>query len=555
MLTHIHIRDFAIIEVLDLELHPGMTALTGETGAGKSILLDAIGLVLGDKADSNTVRHGTDKAEITLSVDITQTPSARVWLEAQGMEGTDDTCILRRVISAQGKSRAWINGSPANLTQLRELGEQLVDIHGQHEHQSLMKKDAQRQMLDAFADNDKLLEHTRQAWQAWKKLHERVNLLASQNQQHQERVDLLRFQAQELEALAMQTGEIEQLDEELNRLGNAEQLRTTAAQSYHQLYDSEPSLYSTLGRLLHDIEQQARLDKQLEPSLELLTSAQIQVQEAANLLRDYAESLDVDPARLQWVESRIADIRSLARKYRSDPHELPTRLQAIQTELEQLGGDDYDLEALEVQLQETRKTYRTQADALNKARNKAAQQLSTGVTQAMQQLGMQGGQFVIQVTQDTNAHFQATGMDSIEFTVSANPGQPLKSLMKVASGGELSRISLAIQMIAAQKVTLPALIFDEVDTGIGGGIAEVVGKQLRALGTNRQVLCVTHLPQVASQAHQHYKVTKLKGKEHTSTGIEHLQSSQRVEEIARMIGGMEITPATRALAEEMLGGH
>lgn len=553
MLTHIHIRDFAIIDALELELHPGMTALTGETGAGKSILLDAIGLVLGDKADSSTVRHGADKAEITLSVDITQTPSARVWLDAQGMEGADDTCILRRIISAQGKSRAWINGSPANLTQLRELGEQLVDIHGQHEHQSLMKKDAQRDMLDAFADNDVLLTTTREAWKHWKKLHERITLLSSQNQQHQERIDLLRFQAQELETLALQANEPAQLDEELNRLANAEQLRATAAQGYDELYDSEPSLYSALGRLIHDIALQARVDAQLEPPLELLTSAQIQIQEAAAQLRDYAEGLDIDPARLQWVENRIADIRNLARKYRTEPQELPARLLTIQTELEQLGGGDYDLDALEQQVQTAANTYRQHATALSQARQHAAQQLSAGVTQAMQQLGMQGGKFAIQVMQDSGAHFQALGMDSIDFTVSANPGQPLKPLLKVASGGELSRISLAIQMIAAQKVTLPALIFDEVDTGIGGGIAEVVGKQLRALGTNRQVLCVTHLPQVASQAHQHYKVTKVKGKQHTSTGINHLTRAERVEEIARMIGGVEITPATRTLAEEMLG--
>lgn len=553
MLTHIHIRDFAIIDALELELHPGMTALTGETGAGKSILLDAIGLVLGDKADSSTVRHGADKAEITLSVDITQTPSARVWLEAQGREGADDTCILRRIISAQGKSRAWINGSPANLTQLRELGEQLVDIHGQHEHQSLMKKDAQHDMLDAFADNDALLASTREAWKHWKKLHERITLLSSQNQQHQERIDLLRFQAQELETLALQANEPAQLDEELNRLANAEQLRATAAQGYDELYDSEPSLYSALGRLIHDIALQARVDAQLEPPLELLTSAQIQIQEAAAQLRDYAEGLDIDPARLQWVENRIADIRNLARKYRTEPQELPARLLTIQTELEQLGGGDYDLDALEQQVQTAANTYRQHATALSQARQHAAQQLSAGVTQAMQQLGMQGGKFAIQVMQDSGAHFQALGMDSIDFTVSANPGQPLKPLLKVASGGELSRISLAIQMIAAQKVTLPALIFDEVDTGIGGGIAEVVGKQLRALGTNRQVLCVTHLPQVASQAHQHYKVTKVKGKQHTSTGINHLTRAERVEEIARMIGGVEITPATRTLAEEMLG--
>lgn len=553
MLTHIHIRDFAIIETLDLELHAGMTALTGETGAGKSILLDAIGLVLGDKADSNTVRHGADKADLTLSVDITQTPFARDWLETQGMEHEDDTCILRRVITAQGKSRAWINGSPANLTQLRELGEQLVDIHGQHEHQSLMKKDAQRHLLDGFAGNDNLLEHTRNAWQAWKKLHERVTALSQQNQQHQERVELLRFQAHELEALALQADEPEQLDEELNRLANAEQLRATAEQGYAQLYDNEPSLYAILGRLMHDLAQQAQLDNRLEPPLELLTSAQIQVQEASVQLRDYAESLDIDPARLQAVENRIADIRSFARKYRTDPRLLPEKLLSIQTELAQLSGDDYDLETLEKQCQAAADHYRKQASNLSKARIKAAQQLSAGVTKAMQQLGMQGGQFTITVNSETQTAFQASGMDSIEFTVSANPGQPLKSLMKVASGGELSRISLAIQMIAAQKVTLPALIFDEVDTGIGGGIAEVVGKQLRALGTNRQVLCVTHLPQVASQAHQHYKVTKIKGKQHTSTGIEQLSHALRIEEIARMIGGVEITPATRALAEEMLG--
>ncbi|MBU0653672.1 MAG: DNA repair protein RecN [Gammaproteobacteria bacterium] len=553
MLTNIHIRDFAIIEELDLELHPGMTALTGETGAGKSILLDAIGLVLGDKADSSTVRHGAGKAEITLSVDITQTPSARVWLEEQGMEGDDETCILRRVMSAQGKSRAWINGSPANLTQLRELGEQLVDIHGQHEHQSLMKKDAQRDMLDTFASNDSLLAKTREAWKNWKKLHERVAALSSQNRQHQERVDLLRFQSQEISALALQAGEPDRLDEELNRLANAEQLRATAAQGYDQLYDNEPSLYSILGRLIHDLAAQTSIDARLQTPFELLTSAQIQVKEAAVELRDYAESIDLDPERLQWVENRIADIRSLARKYRVEPHELPERLEQIDAELAQLGGDDYDLEALEKQLQEAATSYRQQAGKLSTARSQAARQLSAGVSKAMQQLGMQGGKFEISVTQDPDASFQAMGLDTIEFSVSANPGQPLKPLVKVASGGELSRISLAIQMIAAQKVTLPALIFDEVDTGIGGGIAEVVGKQLRALGTNRQVLCVTHLPQVASQAHQHYKVTKIKGKEHTSTGINHLTQAQRVEEIARMIGGVEITPATRTLAEEMLG--
>lgn len=553
MLTHIHIRDFAIIDTLELELYSGMTALTGETGAGKSILLDAIGLVLGDKADSSSVRHGADKADITLSVDVSHTPSARAWLVENSMEGDADTCLLRRVITAQGKSRAWINGSPANLGQLRELGEQLVDIHGQHEHQSLMKKDAQRALLDAFAANEGLLATTRQAWQRWKTLHERVTALSTQNQHYQERLDLLRFQAQELEALALQADEVAQLDVELQRLANAEQLRTVAAHGYEQLYEAEPSLYSLLGRLLYDLEQQMRVDTRLAPAHELLSSAHIHIQEAASLLRAYAESLELDPERLHWVENRIADIRNLARKYRCEAHALPARLASIQQELAQLSGEDYDLDALNQQLAAAAATYQQHAQALSQARQHAAQQLSAGVTQAMQQLGMQGGKFVIAVTPNPDSHFQALGWDNIEFLVSANPGQPLKPLVKVASGGELSRISLAIQMIAAQKVTLPALIFDEVDTGIGGGIAEVVGKQLRALGENRQVLCVTHLPQVASQAHHHYKVSKHKGTQHTRTGITYLQHEQRIEEIARMIGGMDITPATRALAMEMLG--
>ncbi len=552
MLTYIQIRDFAIIDALEVELHSGMTALTGETGAGKSILLDAIGLVLGDKADSQTVRHGADKAEITLSVDISQLPNAQAWLVQRDLAQDEETCILRRVITAQGKSRAWINGSPTNLSQLRELGEQLVDIHGQHEHQSLMKKEAQRQLLDDYAGNEALLTATRQAWQQWKKLAERVNLLATQSQQYQERVDLLRFQAQELQELALQIDEPAQLDEELSRLANAEQLRHTATQGYHQLYEAEPSIYSTLGRLIYDLEPQLRLDKQLEPVLELLNNAYIHTQEAALHLRDYADGIESDPERLAWVESRIADIRSLARKYRTDPHLLGEKLSTIQTELAQLSSTDYDLETLEKQLQATTDNYKQHALQLHATRLNAAKQLSQGVTQAMQQLGMQGGQFEISITHDPEGSYQAYGLDNIEFLVSANPGQPLKPLIKVASGGELSRISLAIQMMAAQKVTLPALIFDEVDSGIGGGTAEVVGKQLRTLGLKRQVLCVTHLPQVASQADHHYKVTKVKQADLTTTNITILPYTQRIEEIARMIGGTEITPATRRLAEEML---
>ncbi|WP_298608672.1 DNA repair protein RecN [uncultured Thiothrix sp.] len=552
MLTYIHIRDFAIITDLELELHAGMTALTGETGAGKSILLDAIGLVLGDKADTGSVRYGAEKADITLSVDISTTPHAKEWLAEHDLLTDEDTCILRRVVTNTGKSRAWINGSSTTLTALRELGEQLVDIHGQHEHQSLMKRDMQRGMVDAYAANEALLKQTQDAYKQWKNLNERYLQLTTQSAQIQERLDLLSFQVQELTELALEQGEITQLDEELNRLGHAEQLQATAEQGYQQLYENERSLYSSLSQLSQELSRQARVDEALTAPLELVSSAQIQIQEAAWILRDYAQNVDLDPSRLSTVEARIAEIRNMARKYRLEAELLPEHLTRLQTELASLVSDDYDLDTLKAKLEAAEQDYQVAAKTLSKARTQAADQLSSGVSTAMQTLGMQGGQFQIQVSPNEDDLPHAYGMDQIEFLVSANPGQPLKPLTKVASGGELSRISLAIQMIAAQKMTLPALIFDEVDTGIGGGIAEVVGTQLRSLGTNRQVLCVTHLPQVASQAHQHYQVTKVKTADSTSTGIIYLQATERVEEIARMIGGTEITTATRALASEML---
>ena len=552
MLTYIHIRDFAIITDLELELQAGMTALTGETGAGKSILLDAIGLVLGDKADAGSVRHSAEKADITLSVDINHTPQAKQWLEEQDLLADHETCILRRVVTNTGKSRAWINGSPTTLTALRELGEQLVDIHGQHEHQSLMKRDMQRGLVDAYAGNENLLRPTQEAYKNWKSFNERYQALTTQSSQYQERVDLLSFQVQELSELALSKGEITQLDEELNRLGHAEQLQATAEQGYLQLYESERSLYSSLSQLSQELSRQARVDEALNAPLELVNSAQIQLQEAAWSLRDYAQALDLDPARLSEVEARIAEIRNMARKYRMEAELLPEHLVRLQAELANLASDDYDLDTLKTKLESAENSYRKTAQALSKKRSQAADQLSSGVSAAMQDLGMQGGQFQIQIAAVEDKIPHAFGNDQIEFLVSANPGQPLKPLTKVASGGELSRISLAIQMIAAQKMTLPALIFDEVDTGIGGGIAEVVGTQLRSLGTNRQVLCVTHLPQVASQAHHHYKVTKIKTADNTQTGIVYLTQGERVEEIARMMGGTELTAATRALATEML---
>lgn len=552
MLSHIFLRDFAIIETLDLEFDQGMTALTGETGAGKSILVDAIGLVLGDRADSGVVRHGAEKTEITLAIDISDTPTALKWLQEQELDQADD-CILRRVITSSGKSRAWINGSPANLTMLRQLGEQVVDIHGQHEHQSLMKKEAQRQMLDDYGNHAKLLKTLNEDYKKWKVLNDKLDTLQNQNSDHQAQIDLLSFQTQELEALELVENEYEQLDEEHGRLSNAGQLLSTASQGVEQLYDAEQqSVYSIISHLITDLTELKSLDSNLEEPLALLTEAQIQVEEASSILRHYQESLELDPQRLDYVESRIATLHQIARKHNVMPAELLGKFQDLSARLASLSGDDYDLDALKEKLEMSQQAYVKQAEKLHTARKKAAKQLSKGVSQAMQQLGMDGGVFEIQCAFDTDNKFTAHGLDDVEFQVSANPGQPLKSLVKVASGGELSRISLAIQMIAAQKVTLPALIFDEVDTGIGGGTAEVVGQQLRKLGNSRQVLCVTHLPQVASQAHQHYKVTKIKGETSTSTGMLTLEDDARIEEISRMMGGIEITDSTRALAREML---
>jgi len=550
MLSHIHLKNFAIIESLDLELKSGMTALTGETGAGKSILVDAIGLVLGDRADSGVVRHGSDKAEITLTINIEQSPAAQKWLEEQELD-EDEQCILRRIISSAGKSRAWINGSPCNLTMLRQLGEQLVDIHGQHEHQSLMKKDMQRQMLDDYADHQVLLDKTAKAYTDWKLLNNKLEMLSNQNSDHQAKLDLLRFQTQELDELQLGENEALELDIENARLANAGQLIDLTSSSVMQLYDNdEHSIYADISEILLKLEEASQLDLALKEPLEMLQNAQIQIQEASDSLRSYQEAVELDPERLDWVNNRLSTLHDLSRKHQTSPELLFAKWQSLHQALNELDSDEYDLDALQVKLEASQLNYQKIATQLTKSRQKAALKLSKGVSSAMAELGMEGGVFIIDIA--VNKSFSAQGQDNIEFQVSANPGQPPKALIKVASGGELSRISLAIQMIAAQRLTLPALIFDEVDSGIGGGIAEVVGRQLRALGDKRQVLCVTHLPQVASQAHNHYKVTKIKGKKTTSTGMLVLNETQRIEEIARMMGGIEITDSTLNLAKEML---
>jgi len=552
MLTHIHIRDFAIVQELELALGAGMTVLTGETGAGKSILVDALGLALGDRGDSSVIRHGAERAEISVSFDVEKIPAARRWLEEQELDA-DGECHLRRTINRDGRSKGFINGRPQPLQSLRELGELLVDIHGQHEHQSLLRRDAQRQLLDDYAGHDDLITAVEQHFRRWKELNRELEELRRAADERQAQLDLLRYQVQELEALGLEPDEVAELEAEHSRLANAERLLDACRNAMVTLYeDEELSVDNLLSRALSDLDTLRHIDPRLAAACELLESTRIQVREGVEELRRYSDHVEVDPARLQWVEQRIATIHDLSRKHRVAPEELHPLLEQLQKKLAGLEQADMRFEELEREVATAAQDYREQAQRLSESRARAAKKLSQGVTSLMQQLGMPGGRYQIVLEPADPAQFSASGMDRIEFLVSANPGHPLRPLNKVASGGELSRISLAIQVMTARSGRIPTLVFDEVDVGIGGGVAETVGRQLHTLAASRQVLCVTHLPQVAAQAHHHLQVSKRAAQNTTHTGIRGLTPDERVQEIARMLGGIEITEQTVAHAREMM---
>ncbi len=553
MLTSLHIRDFAIIDALDVELAAGMTTLTGETGAGKSILLDALGLLLGDRADADAIRHGAERAEIGATFDVRELAAVRDWLHAQSLD-RDDECQLRRVLAAGGRSRAFVNGSPVPLQSLRELGGLLVDIHGQHEHQSLMHRAAQRELLDRHGGYAEQIAGVAGVHRQWQETLARIEALLGKEQNRESKLEFLRFQAAELDELDVREGEVEALHDELKRLSNAGQLIDTSQRCLDALYDAEEfTAQQRISRARQDIEALARLDGSLAPVGEALDNALIQIEDAVERLRDYHARLEQDPERLNQVELRLDRLHGVARKHRVETETLPALAERLHRELEELEQADTLLAGLEAERDRLLNTYRVQAGQLGKARTTTAAQLSGAVTEAMQTLGMTGGRLSIEVQHQPDAPPAPNGADQIEFLVSANPGQPLKPLTKVASGGELSRISLAIQVIAARAVSIPTLIFDEVDSGVGGAVAETVGVQLHQLGRERQVLCVTHLPQVAAQADHHLQVTKLTGAESTRTRVRELGEQERVEEVARMLGGRTITESTRAHAREMLG--
>jgi len=551
VLTHIHIRDFAIVDELELELGPAMWALTGETGAGKSILVDALGLALGDRGDSSLVRGGAERAEISVGFDLGDAEDARRWLEEQDL-GTDDECYLRRVLGSDGRSRGYINNRPVPMQSLRELGEMLVDIHGQHEHQSLLRRDTQRRLLDDFAGNAERLARLQDIHQEWKTQSERLENLRAAATDRAERLDLLRFQVDELEQLNLNTEELAGIGEEHSRLAHAGQLLETCERAVAGLYEAEDgAVHDQLSHIHAELEPLCDIDPQLATARELLGNALVQVGEAVDELRHYTDRLDLDPQRLQWLEQRLASIHDLARKHRVDDMELPGLAERLRTELDELDHADEHLATLEESIGQLRARYDQAADELSEKRRGAAETLNQRVDAIVQQLGMAGAGFRIAVTA-TGGRPSPSGVDTVEFLVSTNPGQAFQPLAKIASGGELSRFSLAIQVVLAHNTRIPTLIYDEVDTGIGGAVAEVVGRQLRALGEVRQVLCVTHLPQVAAQAHQQLRVSKALAKGTVRTHIEALDQGARVEEIARMLGGVEISAQTRAHAGEMI---
>ncbi|HEY1026636.1 MAG TPA: DNA repair protein RecN [Pseudomonas sp.] len=552
MLVHLSIHNYAIVDHLDLELDSGMSAISGETGAGKSIMLDALGLCLGDRADSGVVRPGADKADLLASFDLKEIPEARTWLAERDLD-SDGPCILRRVITAEGRSRGYINGTPCPQSDLKALGELLIDIHSQHEHQSLLKTDTHRRLLDEYAGSQELARQVQLAAQRWKQTRNELERISSIGDEQRARHQLLSYQLEELENLALGENELEQLEQEHKALSNAEALLGACRQVLDLCSESDAgNVLSALTSSLNRLGSFGSQGGALGEASNLLASAQIQVEEAVGELNRFLDHFDADPERQQYLEERLDSIYTLARKHRIQPGELANLQQRLFEELEGLNADDQASERLAEELAAYARHYQEKAAELSALRGKAAERLARIVEKEMQTLGMPGGRFSVQLQGMESTEPQASGLETVEFLVSANPGQPLRPLAKVASGGELSRISLAIQVITAQTSRVPTLVFDEVDVGIGGPTAEVVGQLLRRLGERGQVLCVTHLPQVAAQGHQHLFVHKRRGSDATSTAVSKLDEQGRVEEIARMLGGVDLTEESLAHARKMV---
>lgn len=550
MLTQLTVSNYAIAERVELQFNQGMTALTGETGAGKSIVLDALSLAMGGRADAGAVRHGAKRADITATFDVSQIGEAQQWLEENELDDEND-CILRRVISKDGRSRAYINGQPCPLAHLKDLGSTLMDIHSQHQHQSLLRKDTHRRLLDEFAGAEALAEQTRLAWKAWNTTRQRLHQRQQNADEAEARLQLLRYQAEELDRLGLKENEQEALEKEQSQLSHAESVLHNCHQATMLCTEDDTSASALVRQALQQLEQLPVEVPALADTIQMLNEAQIQISEAGDNLRHFVDDYDADPARLSEVEERLSAIYQMARKHRIAPETLPELHQSLTDELASLDDGEGSVEKLEAELESQRAGFNRLAAELSEARQAAAAKLDQRIAEELAQLSMPAVQFVSHLNRNKDDEPAAHGMEEIEFLVSANPGQPARPLAKVASGGELSRISLAIQVVVAQTSTTPTLVFDEVDVGIGGGTAEVVGRLLRSLGDNGQVLCVTHLAQVAAQCHQHLFVSKFTDSDATFSKIENLDDTGRISEVARMLGGVDMTEHTIAHAREM----
>jgi len=552
MLVNLNIIDLAIVKALDLDLHKGMSVLTGETGAGKSILLTALGLALGDRADAGYIRPDCQRAEINLEFDLNDAPQALQWLQGNDLD-IEQQCFIRRIINQDGRSKAYINNRPVTLQSLQELSEKLVEIHGQHAHLTLLNSDEQRRLLDGYGKHQALLEQVNTCYRAWQQSHKELQHLQKASTDQTEREELLRYQLEELQQLDWSHFDYAALSEAHSKQANLEQILAVGQTQLDVLYESDQvSINQLLNRAISELGHIALFAPEIQEISTLLTEAQIQNEEAAGQLRRFLDAQEADPQQLADLENQIGIIQRLSRKHHVTPDELPEVLANMEQELDNLTHSSERIEALSLEVERTHKQYQQLAEQLSGQRRLTANKLQQQISAMIKELGMPQGEFVVDISGAENALPKLNGQDTVVFLVSANPGLPPKPLAKVASGGELSRISLAIQVTTANDKTTPTMIFDEVDSGIGGGIAEIVGQKLRSLSHNRQVLCVTHLPQVAAQAHQHLYVAKNNQSDVTASTVSLLDQSQRVEEIARMLGGVNITANTLAHAKEML---
>jgi len=550
MLTHLTINHFMLIDHLDLDLRKGMTTITGETGTGKSIFLDALGLALGDRADGDRVRQGKDKADITATFSLDDLEEARQWLIANDLCHADD-CLLRRVVTKEGRSRAYINGQPVPLNQLRLLAESLIDIHSQHAHQSLLNKTHHIRILDEYAQHLPLAQQVKQQFQQWQNIKKQFIALRDNADEMNARYQLLQYQVEEFELLDLEAGELEQLETEQQVLANAEGILGKSHQLIELCDNDEQGIHQQLQTAVSVLQSVSPQTGDLNTAAELLNNALIHVEEANNSIRNQIDNTELDPARLQQVEERLSAIYTIARKHHINPPSILDKHQELKQELDSLQGGDEALARLESEMTTAEGSFNVSANKLARQRKTAAARLTKGINTQLDQLAMGAANFVVQ--QINSASPTLHGIDDIEFLISTNPGQAPKGLSKVVSGGELSRISLAIQVTTAQTSRVASLVFDEVDVGIGGRTADIVGKLLSQLGQQCQVLCITHLAQVASKGDQHWQVSKTLDKESANSTITELSADEKIEEIARMISGDELSEQSLAHAREMVG--